>query len=152
MRRVGRARSRLGGLALGALVASTGGCSWLFTQPLPDDWQNWERLDCSTSPGPALIDTALALSNAGTTIYAAGFTSGSGRALSIAVGAVATTVWLSSAIYGFSKTAACRDALGENAHGYHPPAFGTGGEVFGPPPTPAPKPAPQKPEAPRSGG
>jgi hypothetical protein len=130
---VGRAWSCLGATALAALVSTGPGCSWILTKPLPDNWQNWDRLDCSTNPAPPLIDTGLALSNVGTTIYVAAFTSGSGRALPVVAGAVATAVWLSSAIYGFSKTAACREAMGENAHGYHPPAFGTGGEVFGPP-------------------
>ena len=64
-----------------------------------------------------------------------------------------------------------RDALGENAHGYHPPAYGTGGEVFGPPPSGPPPssgtapghddedpgrrrppPTPPKSDAPRFGG
>jgi hypothetical protein len=147
LRRTEGARIRLVVAALAAPLVTTGGCSWILTQPRPDDWQNREHLDCSTNPAPPLIDSALALGYAGTTIYLAAFANGRGGALPIATGVVATTVWLSSAIYGFSKTNACRDALGENAHGYHPPAYGTGGEVFTPPPAP-----PKKPDAPSFGG
>jgi hypothetical protein len=144
---VRRARSRLGATALALVLIAASGCSWIFTKPLPDNWQSWDSLDCSTTPVPPLIDSVLALSNAGTTVYVAAFADGSGKALPIAAGVVATTLWLSSAIYGFSKTNACREALGENAHGYRPPAYGTGGEVFHPPPPPAP----HRPDAPRFG-
>jgi hypothetical protein len=169
--RAGRAWPCLGTAALGALLATTAGwsagCSWIFTQPLPDNWRNYDQLDCSTNPVPPLIDSFLFLTNAGTTAYVVAFDDLHGRALPLAAGVIATTLWLSSAIYGYSKTNACRDALGESAHGYHPPVYGTGGEVFGPPPTskpapaprdkedpgsPPPRPMPQKPDAPRFGG
>jgi hypothetical protein len=120
--------------ALGALLASTGGCSWIFTKPLPDNWRNYDQLDCSTNPVPPLIDGFLFLSNAGTTVYVAAFENTNEKVPAVAVGALAATLWLSSAIYGFSRTNACHEALGDSAHGYHPPAFGTGGEVFGAPP------------------
>ncbi len=122
-------------LALVAL-SSTASCSWIFTQPLRDDRSPSDYPVCSTNPAPPVIDTALFALNAGTTIYTAAQDNVSQKALRVSVGAAAATVWLLSAVYGYSKTSACREAVGSYDHGYRAPAFGTGGEVFTPLPPP----------------
>jgi hypothetical protein len=129
-------------LALVAL-SSTAGCSWVFTQPLREDRRPSDYPVCSTSAAPPLIDSAISLLNAGTTIYTAAQDHVSEKALRVSLGATAATVWLLSAIYGFTKTSACGEAVASYEHGYRAPALGTGGEVFTPLPL-APSPsAPQ---------
>ena len=127
-----------------ALLAfsSTLGCSWIFTQPLRDDRSPSDYPVCSTSPVPPVIDTALFALNAGTTIYTAVQDNVSQKALGVSVGATAAAVWLLSAIYGYGKTSACRDAIGSYDRGYRAPAFGSGGEVFTPLPPPPSTPRP----------
>ena len=120
---------------MGALLATTAGCSWIFTQPLPDNWRNYEPARLLDQSGPAAHRFILVPHQRGHDGLRGGVRRPPrSRRCRSRPGVVATTLWLSSAIYGFSKTNACRDALGESAHGYHPPAYGTGGEVFGPPP------------------
>ena len=127
--------------------SSTAGCSWIFTQPLRDDRPPRDSPVCSTSLAPPMIDTALFALNAGTTIYTAAEDNVSHKALRVSAGAAAATLWLLSAIYGYSKTSACGEAVASYARGYRAPAFGTGGEVFTPlpPPPSAPKPTPAPP-------
>jgi hypothetical protein len=118
-------------------LSSTAGCSWIFTQPLRDDRSPRDYPVCTTNPAPPVIDTTIFALNAGTTIYTAAQDNVSQKALRVSVGAAAATVWLLSAIYGYSKTSACREAIAAYDHGYRAPAFGTGGEVFTPLPPPS---------------
>jgi hypothetical protein len=142
-------RNRGWALALVALwtVGWTVGCSWTFTRPLRDDRSPYDYPVCSTNPAPPVIDSALFMLNAGTTIYTAAQDDVSQKALRVSVGATAAALYLLSAVYGYSKISECMAALGSHETGYHRPAFGTGGEVF-PPPPPPPSRQPQSPRSP----
>jgi hypothetical protein len=130
-------RYRAAAQALGLVaLSSTAGCSWIFTQPLRDDRPPNDQPVCSTTPAPPVIDSAVFALYAGTTIFTAAQDNVSHRALGVSVGAAAATVSLLSAIYGYSKTSACREAVASYDRGYRAPAFGTGGEVFAPLPPP----------------
>jgi hypothetical protein len=137
-------------LALLALF-SPAGCSWVFTQPLREDRRPSDYPVCSTNPTPPLIDSAVFLLNAGTTIYIAAQDNVSEKALRLSLGATAATVWLLSAIYGYTKTSACGEAVASYEHGYRAPALGTGGEVFTPLLLPLAPPGAPPPSAPRPG-
>ena len=126
-------------------LCSTAGCSWIFTQPLRDGRPPDDYPVCSTSPAPPLSDSAIFMVNAGTTIYTAAQDNVSHQALRVSVGATAATLWLLSALYGYSKISECAAAIGSHQTGYHPPAIGTGGEVFLPPPPPPGSRQPQQP-------
>ncbi|HEY6478202.1 MAG TPA: hypothetical protein VI456_16605 [Polyangia bacterium] len=149
MRRRGRAWPWLRTTAVGALFSTTAGwsagCSWVLTQPLPESWDRGATPVCSTSLVPPVVDSLFFLADTGGAIYAAS-RDVDYKALVVAGGLVEASLWLASAIYGYSKTSACQAALSDYAHGYDPPAFGTGGEVFTPPPPP-----PRKPDATPSG-
>jgi hypothetical protein len=149
VRRPGRAPARLIAVALGGLLGSSGGCSWTFTKPLPDHPSPLDEPDCSNSLVPPVIDLLLSLSNVVTGTYLATQDNEPYKYLRVTAGLTAAGVWLSSAIYGFSHTHACQAARDDFMHGYHPPAFGTGGEVFTPPPPP---PRPVSPDAGPPGG
>ena len=137
--------ARAWALALVAL-SSTAGCSWIFTQPLRDDRSPYDYPVCSTSPAPPVIDTAIFMLNAGTTIYTAAQDNVSLKAVRVSVGATTAALYLLSAIYGYSKISECMAAIGSHESGYHRPALGTGGEVFLPPPPPPPPPRSQPPQ------
>ena len=117
-----------------AVLASTAGCSWIFTQPLREDRSPYDFPVCSSSLAPPTIDTLLFVTNAATTLYLGTLDNVSHKALRLSVGAGAATLWLLSAIYGYTKTSACSDAVSAHDRGYLRPALGTGGEVFTPPP------------------
>ena len=72
-------------------LASTAGCSWIFTQPLRDDRSPNDDPVCSTNPAPPVIDTALSALNAGTAIYAAAQDNVSQKAVRVSLGATAAT-------------------------------------------------------------
>jgi hypothetical protein len=138
-------------LALVALSA-TAGCSWIFRQPLRDDRSPYDYPVCSTNPAPPVIDTAIFILNAGTTIYTAAQDNVSAKALRVAVGTTAAALYLLSAIYGYSKLSECMAAIRSHETGPRRPAFGTGGEVFleqPPPPSPPRSPQPQPPQHPQ---
>ena len=130
-----------------ATLSSTAGCSWIFTQPLRDDRSPSDYPVCSTNLAPPVIDTAVFLLNAGTTIYTAQADNVSHKALGVSIGAAAATLWLLAAVYGYGKVSACDEAVGSYDRGYHAPALGTGGEVF----TPLPLPLTPPPSAPPPG-
>src|SRR5450631_553119 len=139
-------------LALVAL-SSTAGCSWTFTQPLRDNRPPFDYPVCSTNPVPPVIDSAVFVLNAGTTIYTVAQDNVSQKALRVSVGAAAATLWLLSAVYGYRKTSECTAAISSHENGYHRPALGTGGEVFlqqppPPPPTLPPSPRSAQPQLP----
>ena len=133
-------------LALVAL-SSTVGCSWSFTQPLRDDRSPYDYPVCSTNPAPPVLDTAIFMLNAGTTIYTAA-QDVSLKAVRVSIGTTAAALYLLSAIYGYSKISECMAAIGSHETGYHRPAIGTGGEVFLPPPPPSPPPRSREPRPP----
>ncbi len=142
MRPAGNRRNDLTCALAVVALSATAGCSWVFTQPLRDDRRPSDYPVCSTNPAPPLIDSAISLLNVGTTIYTAAQDDVSQKALRVSLGATAATVWLLSAIYGYTETSACGEAVASYQHGYRAPALGTGGEVFTPPPPPlAPPPA-----------
>jgi len=123
-------------------LCSTAGCSWIFRQPLREDRSPDDFPVCSTSLTPPTIDTLLFVTNAATTVYLGTRDDVSDKTLRLSVGAGAATLWLLSAIYGYTKTRACAEAVRVYDRGYHRPALGTGGEVFTPPPPPPPPPPP----------
>ena len=130
-------------------LSSTAGCSWIFTQPLREDRSPYDYPVCSTNPAPPVIDTAIFMVNAGTTIYTAAQDNVGQKTLRVSVGTTAAALWLLSAIYGYSKISECTAAIGSHESGTHRPTFGTGGEVFSPPQPPPPAPrAPQPAEPP----
>ncbi|HTB59120.1 MAG TPA: hypothetical protein VLC06_14695 [Polyangia bacterium] len=121
-------------------LSSTAGCSWILTQPLRADRSPYDFPVCSTSLTPPAIDTLLFVANAGTTLYLASQDNVSDKTLRLSVGAGAATLWLLSAIYGYTETRACTEAVNVHDRGDHRPApFGTGGEVFTPPPPSPPQ-------------
>jgi hypothetical protein len=127
-----------------AALTSTSACSWIFTQPLREDRSPYDYPVCSTNPAPPLVDTLLFVSNAGSTIYLGTRDNVNEKALLVSVGIVTATVYLLSAVYGYSNTNECQNALGVHKAGYQPPPIGTGGEVFLEPPATIP-PQPGKP-------
>jgi hypothetical protein len=134
-------------LALVALLSTTG-CSWFFTQPLRDDRSPYDYPVCSTNPAPPVIDTAVFMLNAGTTIYTAAQDNVSQKALRVSLGTTTAALYLLSAIYGYSKISECMAAIGSHETGPQRPAFGTGGEVFLQQPPPPPPPRSQPPQQP----
>jgi hypothetical protein len=122
-------------LALAALCP-TAGCSWIFTEPLRADRSPYDFPVCSTNLAPPSIDSFLFATNAATTFYVGIQDNVSNKALSVSVGAAAATLWLLSAIYGYTETSECKEAVRAHDRGYQRPALGTGGEVFVPPPPP----------------
>jgi hypothetical protein len=122
--------------ALALLSSSTAGCSWIFTRPLRADRSPYDYPVCSTSLVPPSIDSLLFVTNAATTFYVGSQDNVHDKTLAISAGAADATLWLLSALYGYSKTSACVEAVDSHDSGYHRPALGTGGEVFLPPPPP----------------
>ena len=82
-----------------AVLALTPGCSVLFTRPLPRDYEHLPDrrsvavLECSTSRVPPMLDTALALSNAGAVVYVVGQDNVTNKGEAAAVGLSVAAFW-----------------------------------------------------------
>jgi hypothetical protein len=119
-------------LAMLLPISSTlSGCSWIFVQPIAPRYERSERLDCTTNRAAPVIDTILTVTNLASAAYVAGQDNVTNKGTSVTLGLLVGAMWLSSAIYGYSKTSECEDALAEDeAPGPHlhlrapPPAVG----------------------------
>jgi hypothetical protein len=135
-------------------------CSWLFVQPLPDRYERGDVASCTSNAAAPVIDTLFTLTNVGSAVYVAGQDNVANKGAAVTAGLLVGTLWLSSAIYGYSHTAECRDAMEEadDRPTHHlarpraappPPAAGYPGSAPSGNPVPAPM---EKPDAPRFGG
>ena len=98
-----------------AIVGAGSGCSWVFVQPLRDRYE-YERGDfpvCTSSQLAPIVDTLFTLTNVGSAIYVAGEDNVTNKGTAVTAGLLVGAVWLSSAIYGYSKTSDCREAKEE---------------------------------------
>jgi hypothetical protein len=100
-------------LRLALLVALGCGppaCSYTFVQPLSPTHHPGDRADCTTDPTAPIVDSAVALAYAGSSVYAATRDNVAYKDLAIAAGVLNAAVWLSSAIYGYVEIGECRAA------------------------------------------
>lgn len=107
--------SRLLALVVSLLCWSSSGCSWLFVQPLPANYERGDDVNCTTNRAAPVIDTLLTLSNVGSAVYVAGQDNVTNKGTAVTAGLLVGALWFSSAIYGYSKTADCAAAMEDDA-------------------------------------
>jgi hypothetical protein len=104
------------------LSSSLSGCSWIFVQPLPPRYERGDRTDCTTNRAAPVIDTILTLTNVGSAVYEAGQDNVANKGAAVTAGLLVGALWFSSAIYGYSKTSECEDAMADDEpRGYSRP-------------------------------
>ncbi len=104
------------------ISSSLSGCSWIFVQPLPPSYERRGRTDCTTNRAAPVIDTILTLTNVGSAVYVASQDNVTNKGTSVTLGLLVGALWFSSAIYGYSKTSECEDALADDEpRGYSRP-------------------------------
>jgi hypothetical protein len=124
----------LSSAALG--LSMTGGCSWIFTKPLPTYYSRYDYIDCSTNRAPPVLDTLLTLTNVASAIYVAGQDNVKNKGTAVSLGLSVATLWALSAGYGYAKTSECEQAIAEQSNHYYSPR---------PRVQPRPRPYPQSP-------
>ena len=99
-------------IVLSLIVLSTmaGGCSWLFTQPLPERYSTYDIPPCSTNPLPPVLDTLFAVTNTASAIYVAGQDNVSNKGTAVSLGLSVAMLWTFSAVYGYRHISECEDA------------------------------------------
>jgi hypothetical protein len=97
-------------LSLVGLLSTAGGCSWLFTQPLPNEYYWYDIPPCSTNRAPPVLDTLFALTNTASAIYVAGQDNVTNKDTAVALGLSVAALWTLSAVYGYRHTSECEDA------------------------------------------
>jgi hypothetical protein len=139
--------SRFIAVALAGLSLSTG-CSWIFTRPPPDDPSDYP--DCTTSRVPPAVDTVFATTNLVSAGYVAVESNSPNKGPAVLLGMTVGIVWLTSALYGYSRTSACLDAQDNYEHGlrYRHPLGQGGYPQIASPPAPAGAAAPGQPSPP----
>jgi hypothetical protein len=143
------------GRSLVGFLMSTTGCSFLFVQPLEPTTSRYERLDCTTNRTAPVIDTILTATNLGSAIYVAGQDNVTNKGTAVTAGVTVALLWMSSAIYGYTKTSECEDAVEAQDRPYYapprllrprPPSMLAPPRP--PPPPPPPASSPAAPDAP----
>src|SRR6478736_1113067 len=86
------------------VLAFTPGCSWLFVQPPPKNYDGRGQLACTTNMAPPVLDTIFTVTNIGSTLYVAGQDNVQDQGSRVALGLTVAGLWLASAIYGYTET------------------------------------------------
>jgi len=142
------------------------GCSYLFVTAPQGEGRYAIAGDCTSNPAAPVIDTLLSSTNALSTLYVAGQSNVTNKGQAIAVGLLATGLWLSSSIYGYYNTSKCAQLRADEGPGPYrrPPRIrrtvlsGPGGtqamppHPVPPPPPPQANPVPPSPPDPGAGG
>jgi len=131
------------GIALGLVVTlSTSGCSWIFVEPLRPNDSRGPYVTCTTNRAAPVIDTIFTLTNVGSAIYVAGQDNVANKGTAVTLGLSVATLWLLSAVYGYTKTSECEEAIGGDRppSRYPPPAPIRRPATAQPPPQPLPPP------------
>jgi hypothetical protein len=89
------------------------GCSLLFVRPLQSDYGTRDTARCTTDRLAPIVDTIFTATNLASVVYVAGENNVTNKGTAITLGVVDATLWLSSAIYGYSKTSECLEAQEE---------------------------------------
>ncbi len=97
-------------LSLVCLSSVAGGCSWLFTQPLPEQYSRYELPTCSTNRLPPVLDTIFTVTNTASAIYVASRPNVANKESAVTLGLSVALLWGFSASYGYRHTAECEDA------------------------------------------
>lgn len=105
-----------------ASLTATSGCSWLFVQPPPKGYDGRGRIACTTNRAPPVIDTILTITNVGSAVYVAGQDNVTNKGSAVMFGLGVAGLWLASAVYGYTGTSECDEALAdERGYSYPPP-------------------------------
>jgi hypothetical protein len=89
------------------------GCSLIFVRPLQSDYGTRDTARCTTDRLAPIVDTIFTVTNVASVVYVAGENNVTNKGTAVTVGLVDATLWLSSAIYGYSKTSECLEAQEE---------------------------------------
>ena len=104
---------RLLTLGLVALMA-TPGCSWLFVEPLNPAAASGGYGTCTTNVVAPVLDTLFVGTNVASVLYVAGQDNNTNKSQSIALGLSVASLWLASAVYGYSHTSECTSYVERN--------------------------------------
>jgi hypothetical protein len=102
-------------LALWLACGSSSGCSWIFVQPLPAHYERSDSVNCTTNRAAPILDTIFTLTNVVSAVYVAGQDNVTNKGTAVGLGLAVAGLWLSSAIYGYSKTSECEAAMEDDA-------------------------------------
>lgn len=124
-----------------AALAMTGGCSWIFVQPLPAEHRSFSVANCTSNRAPPVLDTLFATTNVLAALYVGTEDNVTNKGTAVGVGLGVALLWALSAGYGYAHTSECEEAQEEDGRGYRPPpSVGVGA-----------KKGPERPDAPRFG-
>jgi len=93
------------------------GCSMIFVDPAPKNYQYLNRFNCTTSYAAPVVATIFALTNIGSVAYVAGQDNtgnqSANRASAITLGVAVAATWAGSAFYGYRSVSECNEAKEE---------------------------------------
>lgn len=90
-----------------AIVSLLPGCSFLFTQSVPDNYEDGPNVPCSTNQAPPVLDTIFTLTNAVSLIYVAAQENVPDKGGRMLLGLSTAAMWALSANYGYTHTHRC---------------------------------------------
>src|SRR5579863_5281421 len=100
------------GLAF-ALALGSGGCSWLFVQPLPSRYQSGDPANCTSNVVAPVIDTIFTVLATVDLIEIATNETVANPDTRLLGATLGIIIWGASAIYGYKHASECSDAQAE---------------------------------------
>jgi len=82
---------------------------------LPAHYERSDSVNCTTNRAAPVIDTIFTLTNVVSAVYVAGQDNVTNKNTAVGLGLAVAGLWLSSAIYGYSKTSECEAAMDDDA-------------------------------------
>ena len=131
-----------------AVALGSGGCSWLFVQPLAPNYQSGDPVNCTSNVAAPVIDTIFTTLDTVELVSVAGNSNVQNRGAVLTGATLGIIVWGASAIYGYRHTSECSDAQNDTQPRYRPyrrapaPAYPPPPRQRWSPPVPAAPPAP----------
>ncbi|HLK94096.1 MAG TPA: hypothetical protein VKZ18_29655 [Polyangia bacterium] len=131
-----------------ALALGSGGCSWLFVQPLPPSYEPGDPVSCTSNVAAPVIDSIFTVLDTLELVTVGGNDNVQNKNAVILGATLGIIVWGASAIYGYRHTTECSEAQSDAVRSYRPYRHVRAPAPGYQPPPPRPRLAPPGPPAP----
>jgi hypothetical protein len=131
------------------LALGSGGCSYLFVQPLAPNYQSGDPVTCTSNVAAPVVDTIFTVLDTVELVGAGSNSNVQNRSAVLTGATLGIILWGTSAIYGYRHTSECSEAQNDTQGSYRPYRRRAPPPAWAPPAPPRqPSPPPPAPPGP----